>query len=211
MTTLDTSHRVGLAQLARAAMGVLFQTLGEAIKQENEYWVPLDEELAVIREIDYSPLVIEPVDPKNFYLGHVPSLIEAPIEKYPNVAVDADRAGSSGSDDLDQAQTFGLNLYIEFMVKSKKDEEEVSDRASRMLDAINGCMLSNRTLGGTVHEVGETPIGQLSDVFIRSSEPSYGKPWFWRGGRIEYVVQKVAQIPSSSSLTAADYASIDQA
>lgn len=184
--------------LTRAAKIILIQELNAAIAAENAYWVPLDEELATLEGIDYAPMVIESVETTNFYLGHNPSLILAPVDKYPNVAVDADRAGSSGNDDIDQGSMFGVSLYIEFMVKSEKDEEEVSDRAMRMLDAINAVMMSNKTLAGATHEVGETPIAQLSDVFVRSGDTSYGKDWFWRGGRVEYTVDKVAMVTTST-------------
>lgn len=208
--TIDTSPNIGLGQLKREAFLVLLQTLTEAIEQQNEYWIPFDEELATLRGIDYEALDVELVLPENFYLGHNPSLIEAPVEKYPNVAVDADRAGSALTDDLDQAQMYGVNLYIEFMVKSEKSEEEVSARADRMLDAINVCMMSNRTLRGATHELGDTPTVQLSDVFVRKGKTSYGERWFWRGGRMEYEITKVSQFPSGSFVTAADMASIDQ-
>jgi hypothetical protein len=209
--TVDNSSNIGLGQLTREGYIVLLQTVSSAIQKQNEIWKPYDEELAVLRGIDYEALELEIVKPDNFYLGHNPSLIKAPIDRYPNVAVDADRAGSALTDDLDQAQTFGVSLYIEFMVKSEKSEEEVSARAARMLDAINVCMMSNRALRGSVHELGDTPTAQLSDVFVRREKVSHGDQWFWRGGRIEYDVTKVAQFPSGSSLTAADYASIDQA
>jgi hypothetical protein len=208
--TIDTSPNIGLGQLKREAFLVLLETLTESIEQQNEYWKPFDEELAELRKLEYEPLDVELVLTEDFYLGHNPSLIQAPIEKYPNVAVDADRAGSAFSDDLDQAQMYGVNLYIEFMVKSEKSEEEVSARADRMLDAINICMMSNRTLRGSVHELSDTPTVQLSDVFVRKDKTSYGERWFWRGGRMEYEVSKVSQFPSGSSVTAADFASIDQ-
>lgn len=208
--TIDSSPSLGLGQLAREGFIVLRSVLNEQLEQQAEYWAPLDEELATICEVDYSPLTLEAIENPNFYLGHKPSLIEAPIEKYPNVAVDADRAGSSGSDLLDHASTFGISLYVEFMVKSIVSEEEVSARASRTLDAINLSMMSNRTLRGATHELGDTPNAQLSDVFVRKAETSYGDRWFWRGGRIEYSVQKVAQFPSGSAFTAADLATIDQ-
>lgn len=211
MSTIDGSARIGLAELARAGMIVLAQTLNEAIEQENEYWVPLDEKLAEFREIDYSEILVEEVEKQNFYLGHNPSLIEAPVENYPNVAVDSDRTGSSGSDDLDHGSMFGNFLYIEFMVKSLASEEEVSARAMRMLDAINSCMMANRTLGGTAHELSDTPTAQLSDVFVRDTETRYGDRWYWRGGRIEYTIYKLSMVPPGSSLRSTDFAGIDQA
>jgi hypothetical protein len=205
--TIDTNNsRVGLAELVRAGYIVLLEEMNQAITEENAYWVPLDEQIAELSGQPYVPTVIENVEFENFYRGHNPSLIEAPLERYPNVAVDADRASSSGNDDIDQGSMQGLSLYIEFMVKSEKDEGEVSDRAMRMLDAINAVMMSNRTLGGVVNEISDTPTSQLSDVFVRSGDTSYGENWFWRGGRIEYEISKLAMIPSSGNLT---YAGID--
>lgn len=196
--SIDGNSRLGLGLMSRAAKIILVQRLNASIAVENDYWVSLDEELAVIEGGEYTPVVIETVEPTNFYLGHNPSLVLAQVDKYPNVAVDADRAGSSGNDDLDQGSMFGVSLYIEFMVRSEKDEEEVSDRAMRMLDAINAVMMSNKTLGGTTHEIGETPIAQLSDVFVRNADAFYGKDWFWRGGRIEYTVEKVSLVTSNT-------------
>jgi small nuclear ribonucleoprotein (snRNP)-like protein len=138
-------------------------------------------------------------------------LIKAPIEKYPNVAVDADRAGSSTNNSLDQATTYGISLYVEFMVKSVKGPEEASARAQRMLDAINICIMSNRTLRGTIQELDDAPTAQLSDVFTRREKTSYGNEWFWRGGRLEYVPKKVAAMPSGDFLRSASISAIDQA
>lgn len=208
--SIDGSSRVGPSELTRAGFLILAHSLNEAIEQENEYWVPLDEQIAELRGVEYAPIEVEAVDKENFYPGHVPSLIEAEIEKYPNVAVDSDRAGASGIDDLDQGSLFANFVYIEFMVKSEKSEEEVSARAQRMLDAINSCMMANRTLGGVVHEVSDTPTAQLSDVFIRDTETRYGDRWYWRGGRIEYNIDKMSISSAGSGLSVADLSSIDQ-
>lgn len=206
--SIDSGNsRIGMGLLTRAGKIILVQKLNAAIAAENDYWIPLDEELATLEGVEYTPMEIEVVASENFHLGHNPSLIEASVEKYPNVSVDADRAGSSGNDDLDQGSMFGISLYIEFMVKSEKNEEEVSDRAMRMLDAINAVMMSNKTLGGSTHEIGTTPIAQLSDVFVRPGDTSYGKDWFWRGGRIEYTIDKVAM--NSGTFASAGY-DIDQ-
>lgn len=199
MTTLTDSPTIGLEMIARQGLIVLMETLNDELVTQEEIWKPRDEELAEKRGIDFAEITLEPVQPENFYPGHKPSLIEAPLDGYPNVTVEADAAGPSTSDLLDQAATYGVSLYVEFMVKSVESEEEVSARAQRMLDAINVCMLSNRTLRGVVLEIGDTPNVAVADVFVRKAETSYGDKWFWRGGRLEYAVEKIAAMPSGDS------------
>ena len=68
----------------------------------------------------YVPVVIEPIANTNFYEGHRPSLIQAPIAKYPNVlrlgsARDAAPGVGSCSDHTDVCNNL---LFIEVMCKS---------------------------------------------------------------------------------------------
>lgn len=211
MPSLIESPTIGMEQTARQALIILIELLeGELIHQE-EVWEPLDRELAEKRGLEFEPVELEVVELKNFYPGHVPSLLNAPIDRYPNIAVDADRAGSGVNNTLDQASIYGISLFVEFMVKSEKSEEEVSARAQRTLDAINICLMGNRTLRGTIQELDDTPTVQLSDVFTRMEKSSSRKKWFWRGGRLEYVPQKVAAMPSGEFLRTASASTIDQA
>lgn len=211
MPTLVESPTIGMEQIAREALIVLIETLGDELKYQEEIWEPLDKELAEKRGMDFETVTLETVELENFYPGHVPSLINAPIEKYPNVSVEADRAGASTNNTLDQATTYGISLYVEFMVTSEKSAEEVTARAQRMLDAINNCLMSNRTLRGVIQEFDDAPTVQLSDVFPRREKTSYGSEWFWRGGRLEYTPKKIAAMPSGDFLRPASMSDIDQA
>lgn len=208
--TMVSSPTTGMERIAREALIVLIDTLNIELEHQETLWVPSDEELSAKRGIDYEPISIEPVAPENFYPGHKPSLVNAAIDRYPNVAVDSDQVGASGSDSIDQASTYGVSLFVEFMAKSEKSEEEVSARAHRMLDAINICIMSNRDLRGSIQELDGSPTGILSDVFVRKEKTSHGPMWFWRGGRIEYVPKKVAQMPSGPFLRSASVSGIDQ-
>jgi len=211
MTTLVESPTIGMEHVAREGAIVLIETLNEELQRQEEAWEDRDKELAEAKGVDFEPITLEAVELENFYVGHVPSLINAPIEKYPNVSVEADRAGASTSNTLDQATTYGISMYVEFMVKSEKSAEEASARSHRMLDAINNCLMSNRTLRGVIQEFDDAPTVQLSDVFTRKEQSSYGSEWFWRGGRLEYVPKKVAAMPSGDFLRAASMSDIDQA
>lgn len=211
MPALVESPTIGMEQIARQALIILIETLEDELIHQEEVWEPLDKELAEKRGLKSEPIELEIPELKNFYPGHVPSLINAPIERYPNIAVDADRAASGLNNTLDQASIYGVSLFVEFMVKSEKSEEEVSARAQRTLDAINICLMSNRTLRGVVQELDDTPTVQLSEVFTRTEKASSRKKWFWRGGRLEYVPQKVAAMPSGEFLRTASASTIDQA
>lgn len=212
MTTMVDKPTFGTERLARETLIILIETLNDEITHQNEIWAPLDEELATIREQTYEPIELESIEPPNFHLGHKPSLIEAPVEGYPNVSVMSDRAVPSGVDDYDHQSIYDDRLVVEFMVKSLRAENEVNSRVQRLADAINICVMSNRTIRGVVNEFSVTPTLFLSDVFIRSEKTSYGNTWFWQGGRIEYTVQKEAAMPSGSDSRPAALAapSIDQ-
>jgi hypothetical protein len=199
--TLVDSPTFGSERVAREAVIVLLETLNDTIPDLDSEWAPLDEELATLRGVDYVPIELEPLETENFYLGHRPSLIEADVDKYPNVSVMADRVGASSGNDVDQATDYDISLWVEVMVKSLDSEEEVNARVQRLADAANRCMMSNRTLRGVVSEI--------SDVFVRKEKTAYGKKWFWQGARLQYTVEKQAAMPSGDFLRPAGMASAD--
>jgi hypothetical protein len=198
MTTLVNSPTLGLERVARECLIVLMETLNDELPAQDAIWAPLDEDLATRRGVVYEPVTLEPVEIQNFSLGHRPSLIEAPVEGYPNVSVMADRAGQSPYDEIDQMNNYQLRLFIECMVKSLKGEEEVNARVQRMTDAVNVCVMSNPTLRGVVYGIDGEPEIQFTEVFPRKERTSYGAEWFWQGSRIEYTVLKEATMPSGS-------------
>lgn len=197
MNTLLRSPTIGLESIQRECLIVLLQTLNDELPHQDEIWAPLDEELANLRGLDYEPVVLEEVAPQNFYPGHRPSLIEAPVDGYPNVSVHADHAAQAeDSDQYDQTETWRDRIFVELMVKSETGEEEVNARVQRMADAVNVCMLSNPTLRGIVNQMEGLQEIQIGTVFPRNAETSYGKEWFWQGARLEYAVKKEAAHPS---------------
>lgn len=196
MPTMVGSPTLGMERVAREALIILIETINDALPEQDDYWAPLDEELADLRGVDYAPITLEPVDLTNFYLGHQPSLIKAPVERYPNISVMADHAGTEGDNDYDQGEAYGLRVWVELMAKSVTGEEEVNARIQRMTDAVNICMVSNPTLRGTIHGYDGPPSADIGEVFTRKERTTYGAEWFWQGARLEYRVRKEAQMPS---------------
>lgn len=202
MATLINSPTLGLERIAREACIVLLETLNDAISEQETAWNTLDEEFADARGIDYVPITLEPVEGSNFYLGHRPSLLNASVDKYPNVSVMADHAGAGG-DQYDQGEVYSNRLWVEIMVKSttseeEPNEEEVNARIQRTVDAVNICMLSNPTLRGTIHGYEGPPSADVGEVFTRKENTAYGNEFVWQGARLEYMVRKEAQMPLGS-------------
>jgi hypothetical protein len=146
---------------------------------------------------------VETIELANFYPGHVPSLIDAPIDKYPNIAVLTYRADSLPSTD-DWAEQFTVNLAIEVMCKaeggaSRPAQEEdaraaelVNMRTNRTLAAAHKVMMSSaaRNFMSLVPKIGNTPNVLITDVFVRHEEKGRGPRWFWQGARLDYRIQQ---------------------
>ena len=198
MTTMVNHPTLGLERVARQALIVLIDTLNDELPVQEDLWADEDEELADKRGIDYVPITLEPIELENFYYGYQPSLINAEISKYPNVAVIADATSEASDNTVDQVDSYLHRLAIEVMVKSNEEDtsEIVNSRAQRTADAVNICMMSNRTLRGTVHGFEGAPTANLTEVFLRKEQTAYGNIWQWQGARIEYEVRKDSQIPS---------------
>lgn len=195
MPSLINSPVLGLERIAREACIVLLETVNDAISEQEAYWGTLDQELATARGITYVPITLEPVESQNFYLGHQPSLLNASVDKYPNISVMADHAGAGG-EGTDQGESYSDRLWIEIMVKSATaNEEEVNARIQRTVEAVNICMLSNPTLRGTIHGYEGAPSADIGEVFTRKEQTAYGNEFVWQGARLEYTVRKEAQMP----------------
>ena len=150
------------------------------------------------------------MQPENFHEGFRPSLINAPVEGYPNLAVMAYRATPGpGTELYDHQEKYRVTLVIETMVKamSEEGEEVCNHRAQRMVQAVHTCLMANQTLGGIVSGFDGTPTVSVTELFTRKdrggdassagTRTSYGPHWYWQGGRMEYAVRKEASLPTS--------------
>jgi small nuclear ribonucleoprotein (snRNP)-like protein len=217
---------IGLEEVQRAALVRLFRHLNTAITERQTLKEAEDEAMADFLGREYVPVELETIEPENFYEGHRPSLIRAPITAYPNCAVWAVRATphpeSARSDHTD---IYNVLLFVEVMCKSIDSEDIVNKRIVRTAEAVGAVMSDDETLGGVVTGFSNTVSPSLSDVFTRKEKTTFGAVWFWQGARLEYVVRKdaIRYLPSGSSsaqneffkslpdgMTPADWAALDQ-
>lgn len=187
-----TDTRLGTEAIQRAAIVVLFDHLNDKIAVMNETWAIEDDLYWAALNRGNEEWFVESVDDKNFYAGTIPSLINAPIQNYPNICAICYIANPPNSSD-DRGELYNNVLAIEVMVKSINSEEEVNSRIQKTLDAIHLTYmdsLENRTLNNTIPEL-NAPRQTVGDVFIRRERTDIGDKWFWQGGSLEYVVNKM--------------------
>jgi hypothetical protein len=156
-----------------AARGVVPKVFWAALNRGNEEWF------------------VETIEDSNFYAGTIPSLINSPIEKYPNVCTICYISNPPNSTD-DVGELYSDVLAIEVMVKSINSEEEVNSRIQKTLDAVNLVFmdsLENRTLNNTIPML-NAPRMTIGDVFVRREKTNVGDRWYWQGGSLEYIVNK---------------------
>lgn len=195
MSTLLFTPTIGLEEVQRAALFQIFDHLNASISSVESFFAQSDQEFARRTQRDLQLTVLEIVQPANFHEGHIPSLINAPIDAYPNVAVVCSTA--TPSDGLDQLDAYVDRLFIDSMVKSPT-EAEVNRRNLRMVEAVNASVMRDQTLGGLISGFESAPSVIVGDVFTRRERTAYGDQWYWQGARLEYTVRKYAERPVSS-------------
>lgn len=190
-----TESGFGTELIETEAIKILFDELNTELIAVQERWEPRDQEINQI--IGVEPITIEQelIEEGNYHYGHTPSLIEASIEKYPNICAIADNADQS-EDIIDQFNNYSISLAIEIMCKSLYNESEVNRRTNRTLEAVHNVMMRNQTLNGIVEGFDSDPSAVTTDVFTRSDNPQGdSSQWYWRAGRIDYTITRHALIP----------------
>lgn len=181
---LGVAHeRIGKAAFRQLVLGV-----NDQIAIVEAEWTTDDSDLATLLGRPFGPITVERIAKANMHYGHIPSLVEAPIGKYPNLAVFAyDSKTAPGWADQEEAEN--ITFYVEVMCKSETDEETVNARISRTVDAVDRTLMVDQTLGGVCLKVfGQTKT--ISDVFKRSEVKGRGSDFWWQGARLEYQVQR---------------------
>lgn len=188
---MELSVRLGTEAIQREAIIVLFNHLNNKIDAMNATWSIEDDEFWSSMNRGNQDWFVENIDDENFYAGTIPSLINAPIENYPNICSICYIANPPSSQD-DEGELYQDLLAIEVMVKSYKSEQEVNSRIQKTLDAIHMTFmdtLDNRTLNNTIPKL-NAPRQTVGDVFVRREKTNYGDKWYWQGGSLEYAVAK---------------------
>jgi hypothetical protein len=197
-----TGKELGLERIAREIQILLINNLNTALDVEDAKWTTLDQELNEALLIPYVKCTSDHVETKNFYVGHKPSLIEAPVE-YPNVSVMAYQNVPS-RDQGDQYEGNTITAFIESMVIegpypqepdgafNREAEDVVNRKVQRMLEAIHNVIVSNRTLGGIVFEITGPPTVIVTECLRRREGPGSGPDYYWQMVRLEYTVNKIS-------------------
>lgn len=197
---------VQLERVARAAIKVLYDGLNTEIGVQNNTWADSDawwDDSTFWTSIGQADreITVETISNGNFYVGHNPSLIDAPIDRYPNVAAMAYQGDVIPSTDDHQDQ-YALNLAIEIMCKAectaeRPDQEAdriaaelVNARVHRTLAAAKKVLQADRNFKGLVPKTANTPNEIVTNVFVRHEEKGRGPRWFWQGARLDFRIQQ---------------------
>lgn len=202
---MQYTGRLSLEAVQRQALIVLFNGLNSMLTSMNATWEAEDDALMTALGRPAATFTVEQVPNDNFYSGTIPSLINAPITKYPNVCSVCYTADPKESSD-DTGENYTHTLAIEIMVKSGSwtpdpadltggifYEQEVNSRIQKTLDAAHLVLLANRRLNNTVPEL-PAPRVTVGDLFLRREEHGHGDRWYWQGGALEYNLDKYVDL-----------------
>jgi hypothetical protein len=163
---------IGFEPVTRAARLVLFQGLDDEIDRQ----------------------------PENLHEGPHRSLLEQPIEAFPNCSVMAYVTIPSG-EQFDQFDTSDITLFAETMViagpvpkgQEVPFETIVHRRIQRTTEAVNAVIKRSGTLLGTVNPIQSMPRGGIGNSsWLRPQEKGSGPRYLWHGSRLQYTLQRHA-------------------
>lgn len=195
---------LGTERLAQETLLLLVQNLNTALGVEDAKWTTLDKDFS--RELHIPGVVCnsDKVDNRDFYKGHRPSLIEAPIDRYPNVSVMSYHSEPSG-DQGDQYEGQRIRIFIEAIcidgpydqntdgsVFDRNGEDLVNKKTQRMAEAIHAVLIDQRTLGGYAFEIGPPPTVDWSDCMRRRESKGTGQDYYWQMVKLEYTLNKIS-------------------
>lgn len=198
---LLTDATTGLETIQRATLQILHDNLNSELITTEAIWEPKDIAWAVSMNQIYKEVTLEPIADENFYSGHKPSLINRGPDAFPAVTVLAYNAQAGGDTGIDQAWGLQDRVSIETLVKagfypnediSGVGEDIVNGRIQRTTDAVISVIAHNRSLGGIVHSIGDTPTVQISEVFA-VTDRNKGR-WYWQASKIDLTIYRLSQI-----------------
>jgi hypothetical protein len=192
---------IGFEPVTRAARLVLFQGLDDEIDRQSERW---NEEDLALQSLGLDPgvgqVVVDHIKPENLHEGPHRSLLEQPIEAFPNCSVMAYVTIPSG-EQFDQFDTSDITLFAETMViagpvpkgQEVPFETIVHRRIQRTTEAVNAVIKRSGTLLGTVNPIQSMPRGGIGNSsWLRPQEKGSGPRYLWHGSRLQYTLQRHA-------------------
>lgn len=176
---------------------MLAENLNAEIAVQQRAGEERDRKVAELRGKTYASVALEQLETSNMHVGTKPSLLDAPIDEYPNIAVMAWQSMPNTVAQTDQLAGYTDTVAIEGMVRSprgdKADREEmhrneeiVNARCQRTMDAVVNVIQRDSTLGGRFIGLKYPPRSVISEVFVRLEDNTSGDAWLWQGFRIEF-------------------------
>lgn len=201
--------RIGSEDLHWGIFQVLAANVNTVIATEETRGYVIDDAFETMTGRGLGRVSLERVDvAKNIHMGHRPSLIDAPADEYPSIAVMTYLSNQSPRNlGLDHAREAALTVSIECLVKAgpyddddrgiSDGEEIVNRRVQRTAEAIQQVMLAKRELSGYELPDSTEPIISWGEVFAKAdlSDDSAGpRRFYWQGVRLQYVYLKMKSL-----------------
>lgn len=197
---MDSTVDIGLERLQRAVTLLMYQNINTAIAAQNTLWDARDATFYAAMGRQDPSITVESISPDQMYPGTIPSLIEAPMENYPNLCVIA-YAGRPQNANDDWGEFYAVNLTVEIMVKSQRSEEECNARIQRTLEAAHSVLTSDKNRRIPEGSAGENlvpqiprgPVATIGNVFVKHVDRDANLRWFYQGGSLTYIIDKYAK------------------
>ena len=172
-----------LENLARSLHIVLLDDLVVCLDDVQQEWVPKD---AAYYALLGQPVPPTPLDPPAYWaVGHHPSILDRPLDEFPNVTIHAYDHRSAGDLGADQWDPLTCRAWVEIFV-SHTDVATVNRMAYRYAQALNRCLVQNSTLGGLVETFDFSPDVQISNVADRYASEDNDQIVFLQGAQLDY-------------------------
>jgi hypothetical protein len=205
---LLVTEDLGLELVQRAAWFQLLQNLPALVAKQQLDWDARDVLLAAKLSEAVSPTALEIPIERDFHEGINPAILDAPMDRFPNVSVLCFAGSADPAEQFDQFDTYALTLQVETVVRAGPFKDDQSDfdamneasklvqrRCHRFTAAVVQAIGMDKTLGGLVLPIRRPPNVTESNIIRRKSESEQGgrasgSAWFLQGSRLIYTVSK---------------------
>lgn len=192
---------LGTEEIQRAVITQIRAHLADEIAGLKDLWDARDRDYCAMIGAQFEPTIIPKVKDSNFYTGTKPSLVQAPLDRWPSITAFCGELVPAG-DQPDHFGTLNIPIYVEVLCAAGPVEqeeiynakgivtEEILDRMlSRLTDAVHLCIMRNPTLGILAGNL--TPPSLItSQPFARAEEKGTGTRYIFQGRQLSYSGQK---------------------
>jgi hypothetical protein len=191
--------------LEYAAKIAISRFLEQECQRQEEFWAQRMAELRTLMPVGHLPTPqITRVDPKNVYTGARPSLLQAPIEFWPNITI---RAGALRPSRVqpDNYSTFDCDLYVEVMTLAGPIDKEhlhlqegidcegdVNLQTHLLSNAVYMAIVQDPTFGGAIEPIQNPPAitPSFPAAVAGTDQERVGDYWLYQGRQLRYTVTR---------------------